>query len=53
MIYRIIIIAAGLWAVIYSASYGFFEYKNKNPCGAAGVWVLASLTLVALAGVII
>ena len=47
---KIVIALAALWGCIYTVSYGFFEYKNKNPRGAIGVWLLVAATIIALAG---
>ena len=50
MVLKIVMALVGLWGCIYTGSYGFFEYKNKNPRGAIGVWLLVFATIVALTG---
>ena len=53
MIWRIITAIVGLWCLVYTASYGVFEYKRKNPLGTTGVFALCTLILIALGGMII
>ena len=41
----VIMAAGGLWIFIYTASYGIWEWKEKNKHGAVFVFLLGILTL--------
>lgn len=53
MIYKLIIIIAYLWIMIYTASYGFFEYREGNKYGTMGIALLCLAITVMTVGAII
>jgi len=42
-----------LWCIVYTISYGVFEYKRKNPTGAYGIFALCALLTLAAVGTMV
>ncbi len=52
MLWKIMLSVIGIWCFVYTASYGVFEYKRKNPPAWLGVFALCALILVATGGIV-
>lgn len=50
--FKFVILLMSIWILIYTASYGLWEYRNKNNLAAVGVGLLALFTAVLLISVL-
>ena len=51
--FKFVVLLMSIWILIYTVSYGVWEYRNRNHLAAAGVGFLTLFTVVLLISVLV